>query len=68
MIKDNGMSIKISSDSKKFLKRLKHNRWITMDKLGTNEKELTEKESVDLIVKYFKLNNERYLELIKTKL
>lgn len=55
-------SVKMSMDVKEFLKNMQKNR-IKMDR-----KELYQTECLELIVKYFKLNNVSYLDMIKMEL
>ncbi len=54
-------SIKISDSGITFLKKLRLNRI----KADTDEDPLFMWESIELIAKYFKNKNDRYLELIK---
>lgn len=55
-------SVKMSMEVKEFLKNMQKNR-IKMDR-----KELYQTECLELIVKYFKLNNVSYLDMIKMEL
>lgn len=55
-------SVKMSIEVKEFLKNMQKNR-IKMDR-----KELYQTECLELIVKYFKLNNVSYLDMIKMEL
>lgn len=57
----NKSSIKLSEESITFLKKFRLNRI----KTNTDEEILSYAGLVDVVVKYFRLNNERYLELVK---
>lgn len=54
-------SVRLSNDFLEFLKKISRNRI----KLDIGEDILTMTGSADLIVNYFKNNNERYLKMIK---
>lgn len=56
-------SIKISNDGISFLKRFRTNR----RKTEIDEEDLSYWELIEVIAKYFKLNNDRYLELMGVK-
>lgn len=58
MTKKNGQSIKVSNEGKEFLKQMQINR-IKLD-LET----LSYLECLEQIAKYFKNNNNRYIEMI----
>jgi len=53
--------IKVSPEFYKFIENLNTNRI----KVGSEKKSLYLCETPDIVVKYFKKNNERYLELCK---
>ena len=57
----NKSSVKLSEESKTFLKKFRLNRI----KTNTDDKILSYADLVDILTKYFRLNNERYLELVK---
>ena len=57
-------SIKISNEGIEFLKRLKNNRI----KIDTDKEGLAYWELMDLIAKYFKVDNNSYLCLTKMKI
>jgi|LGVF01.1.fsa_nt_gb hypothetical protein len=59
----NKSSVKLSEESKEFLKRLRINR-IKINANMDNEF-LSYADLVDIIVKYFKLDKANYMELIK---
>ena len=59
----NSMSIKVSRDNKDFLGRLGVNRAFAL----RNPKQITFSEALDLIEKYFKLNNDKYQEMVQSK-
>lgn len=59
----NKTSIKVSDEGIEFLKRFRDNR----RKIGIDKEDLSYWKLVGIIRKYFKLNHERYLELIKVK-
>lgn len=56
-------SVKISDNGFNFLKKLNLNRI----KTGTSDNFLSYSDLIELIAKYFKLNNDRYLELLEVK-
>ena len=58
------ISIKVSESGQDFLKRFRNNR----RKAGTDEEDLAYWQLLEVIEKYFKLNNEPYLGLVETKL
>ncbi|MEX1382636.1 hypothetical protein [Lutibacter sp.] len=62
MTKENRRPVKISSQGYTFLDKLIDNRV----KFGENR--LNFIQTLDLIATYFKNNNDRYLEMLKTKL
>jgi len=64
-MKDKGMSIKVTKDFKAFLDNLRASR--RSKAFGIDEDLLSQKDTCDLLVKYFKLNSEAFLELIKLK-
>ena len=55
--------IKISKEGMDFLKKLRLNRI----KADVDEEPLFHYQTIELIAKYFKLNNDRYLEMVQTK-
>lgn len=57
------MAVKIGDDSVLFLKKLSTNR----RKMDVDDKDLSYWRLVGVIVKYFKMNNERYKELVSLK-
>ena len=57
-------SIKISDNGMQFLNKLRTNR----RKAEVDEKDSSLWELIEIIVKYFKNNNEEYLKLVKLKL
>lgn len=59
-MKDNGTSIRLSNEFREFLKRMKYNRI----KADVDNDILSAMDAADILVKYFKLNNDRYLELV----
>ena len=63
MIMESKMPIKISKKGMEFLKKIRLNRI----KLDVDEEPLYIYETLEIMVKYFKLNPERYEEMIKTK-
>lgn len=62
-MKSKGISIKISEEYKDFVENLRATR--RTKSIGTDKKMLSQSEVGDLVVKFFKKNNEAYLELIK---
>ena len=54
-------SVKISEKGYGFLDRMADNRI----KAGTGGRKVSYWELIEIIAKYFKLNNDRYLEMIK---
>lgn len=56
----NNESLKVSSNAKEFLKAIMINR-IKLDKEPLN----SFSEAIELIQKYFKINNKEYLEMLK---
>jgi len=58
---DKGVSIKLKKEFRTFIKDFARNRIISR----TDLEKLSQPDACNLIVKYFKLNNDRYLELIK---
>lgn len=56
-----GIPQKLSSEGIDFLKKMKRNRI----KADTDEEELPYWKLLEIMAKYFKLNNEEYLKLIK---
>ena len=65
-MKDRGISWKITNNFYNFLENLRATRRSKI--VGTDEKMLTQLEACDVIVKYFKLNNDRFMELIKLEM
>jgi len=55
--------LRISSEGIEFLKRFRNNR----RKVGIDDKDKAYWELIEIIERYFKLNNDSYLELVKTK-
>jgi len=67
-MKRNQVSTKLGEEGRNFLMNMNHSR-ITLKKqngkITNQEDELSYDDNLSLIVKYFKYNNDRYLELIK---
>lgn len=63
---DKGSSIKITREFKDFLENLRSTRRSKV--FGIDKELLSQKDTCDLITKYFKLNNERFVELMKLPL
>jgi len=59
----NKTSIKISEEGLSFLRKLITNR----RKADVDESDLAYWKVLDVIAKYFKSNNDKYLELVKTQ-
>lgn len=59
----NAENIRISPKGKDFLKRFITNR----RKIGTDEEDISYWKCLELIEKYFKNNNDEYIELTKIK-
>ncbi len=57
------LSVKISDEGNNFLKKIAINRI----KADIETKLITPSDALDLIAKYFKTNNEKYLEMIHTE-
>ncbi len=53
--------VRISNDAMEFLKKIKTNRI----RVGTEERPISFIDAVDLLVKFFKLNNDQYLRYLK---
>lgn len=66
MTKKNGLPIKVSQEFKDFIDNIRATR--RCNTIGIDKKMLTQIETGDLIVKYFKLNNNIFTELIKLKI
>ena len=62
-MKDRGTSIKVSKEYKDFVENVVSTRRSKI--MGTDNKRLTQMEVGDLIVKYFKSNDNVFLSLIK---
>jgi len=60
----NRYSIKLSQEGISFLKRLKTNR----RKADIDEQDASYWRLIELIAKYFKLNNQEYLDLVKMEM
>jgi len=60
---ENPVSLKVAEDFRSFLKNLRRNRV----KADTDEVTLSYTKLTSLIVKYFKEDNDSYLELVKTE-
>jgi len=60
-MKENQRPLKVSNDFRNFIENLGANRV----KVGTEKRTLPLCKLPDVLVKYFKLNNDRYLELCK---
>ena len=60
---ENKSSVKLSKENKYFLKKLGINRI----KLDMDKRALSYSDLMQIIRKYFKLNNDRYLELVKSE-
>lgn len=61
--KDNGSAMKVTVYSKDFLNNLSATRRSVIKGVSIDKKQLTQPETLDHIVNYFKAKNERYLEL-----
>lgn len=59
----NKTSVKLSNVGIDFLKNLRTNR----RKVETDDKDLSYWELIEVMVKYFKLNNDKYIEVVKIK-
>lgn len=59
----NYISIKVTGSFKDFIENLRATRRSKV--IGTDKEMLTQTETIELIVKYFKLNNDRFMELLK---
>lgn len=57
----NKSSVKLSEDGIEFLKKFRLNRIRT----NADNEILSYADLVDIVAKYFKTNNERYLEMVK---
>jgi len=59
----NYISIKVTDNFKDFVENVRATRRSKV--IGTDKEMLNQTETIELIVKYFKLNNDRFVELIK---
>ena len=66
MNKDRGSPIRVTKNVKEFIDNLRSTR--RCKAVGTDKKLLTQLETFELIVRYFKINNKEYLELTKMEL
>jgi hypothetical protein len=59
----NYISIKVTDNFKDFVENVRATRQSKV--IGTDKEMLNQTETIELIVKYFSLNNDRFVELIK---
>ena len=64
-MKIRGSPIRISEEFKDFIDNTRATR--RSKATGIDKEMLTQLQTCDLVVKYFKLNNDKFLELIKIK-
>jgi len=62
-MKEKGKSMKVSGLCRDFIENLRATR--RSKQVGTDKEMLTQSDTLDLIVKYFKSNNDKYLEVVK---
>lgn len=58
---ENKISVKIELDAKEFIEKLRLNRI----KIGSDDEIKSLAETFNLVMKYFKINQEEYLKLVK---
>ena len=63
-MKDNGTSVRLSDEFRQFIKRMKYNRI----KADVDSDILSTKDAADILVKYFKLNNDSYIKLVNMEI
>lgn len=60
----NKVTVRISGESYEFLKKLKNNRL----KLDIDNLPISYPEAMDIIMKFFKNNNDQYLKIVKMRI
>jgi hypothetical protein len=65
MTNNTGISTKISREGMNFLLDLEANVRLNMKIKNLNRKKIPLSKSLEIVAKYFKANNDKYLELIK---
>lgn len=63
MLKDRGKPMRLSKEFDDFIENLRATRRSKV--CGTDKQLLTKMETCDVLVKYFKLNQDRFLEITK---
>ncbi len=63
--KDGSSAMKVSQHGKDFVDNVRATRRSVIKGVSTDKKQLSQTETIDLIVNYFKSDNPSYLALIK---